>query len=358
MRVGALAFALALAVLVTSSVAGTTPTTPPTRNAISTPTPLSTATPASTPTPTPTPTASSTETPSPAAALLPSVEMGHWVGTSFGAYLPPARDFIDADGGVDVVFHFNAAMLAEKSWRRSNLNAVLVSQAFSSFGTGAYADAFADRGRFQRMLDEVLRTIARAEHRSEPLHARRITLVGWSAGFAAVGAILSVPPYFAMVDSVVLLDGLHAQYNVSDPSEKHAQMGAEKVNVRQLASFIAFAREAAAGSKAMVVTHTSIVPPDYASSTESSRAMLRELGVATHETDDAAFGMKLRYRADAKNLHVLGFHGGGPQDHMQHLHAVGDVVRTFIAPRMDALFATDERARALRAEATTQPFAR
>ena len=81
-------------------------------------------------------------------ATIPTVEYGAYQGTSFGAYLAPlaseTRDFIDADGGVDLVFHFNAALLAEKSWRRSDANAVIVSQAFSTFGSGPYEDAYAD----------------------------------------------------------------------------------------------------------------------------------------------------------------------------------------------------------------------
>ena len=279
------------------------------------------------------------------AMRLGTVEYGAFQGTSFGAYLSPKRDFIDADGGVDLVFHFNAAMLAERSWRRSDANAVIVSQAFSGFGTGPYEDAYSDQGRFGRMVSEVIAKVARAENRPD-LHARRITLVGWSAGFAAVGKILGVPRYFAMVDSVVLLDGLHAQYTLSNPNEKRGpKMGAARVNVAQLAPFIRFAAEAKEGRKEMIVTHTSIVPPDYASSTEASEALLREVSLPSIATDETMFGMRLSTRAHQRNLHVLGFRGGGPDDHMKHLHAVGDVVRTWISPRLDSLAAEERLAK-------------
>jgi hypothetical protein len=283
--------------------------------------------------PPPTATSSSTST-----SNIPLVEMAdRWTGTSFGGYLPPKGDFIDADGGVDLVFHFNAAMLADKSWRRSNMNAVIVSQAFGDFGTSQYDDHYADRARFGRMVDEVLRSIGRARSR-ENLHARHITLVGWSAGFAAVGKILGVQRYFDMVDSIVLLDGLHARYLVKPNETKHPYMGVEHVDKEQLSTFIRFAREAADGKKQMIVTHTNIMTPDYATSKEACLAMLGVLGIEPRAAapDEQLFGMTLRTRADKGGLHVLGFRGNMPSDHMDHLYAVGDVMRTWIAPRIES----------------------
>jgi hypothetical protein len=282
------------------------------------------------------------------ARQLSTVDYGAYQGTSFGAFMAPKGDFIDADGGVDLVFHFNAAMLAEKSWRRSDANAVIVSQAFSTFGTSPYEDAYSDQGRFGRMVTEVVASISRTQHRDN-LHARRITLVGWSAGFAAVGKILSVPRYFDMVDSVVLLDGLHAQYTLRPGEPRGPNKGAGRVNVGQLSTFIRFASEAVQGRKQMVVTHTSIMTPDYASSTEASDALVREVGLTNATTDEAMFGMHLRTRAHKRNLHVLGFTGGNGEDHMKHLHAVGDVVRTWVTPRLSLLAAEDQEQRNQRA---------
>lgn len=284
---------------------------------------------------------------------IASVDYGNYQGTSFGAYLAPKGDFIDADGGVDLVFHFNAAILAEKSWRRSDANAVIVSQAFSTFGSGPYEEAYSDQGRFGRMVTEVLGRIAAsqdvAHQHPANLHARRITLVGWSAGCAAVGTILSVPRYFEMVDSVVLLDGLHAQYKLRPGEARGPAKGASRVNVGQLTTMLRFANEAMEGQKQMVVTHTSILTPDYASTTETADALVRELSLPNAAADETMFGMHLRTRAHKRNLHVLGFSGGGPDDHMRHLHAVGDVVRAWVTPRLDALAAEEREQRTQRA---------
>ncbi len=48
---------------------------------------------------------------------------------------------------------------------------------------------------------------------------------------------------------------------------------------------------------------------------------------------EKAEDMALASRVDRGAFHVLGFGGGGTRDHMQHLHAVGSVVKEFIVPR-------------------------
>lgn len=264
-----------------------------------------------------------------AAASAP-VDYEAWHGVGFGAYLAPKGEFWGDDGGVDVIVHFNAAMLAGRSWQKSHANAVVVSAAFGAFGSGPYQEAMADPGRFGRMLAEVVGTLA-AQRKHQGLHVRRLGIVAWSAGFGAVGRILAVPKYFAQVDSLVLLDALQAGYK--DPSKGSAQ-GVDNVSLGGLEPYIRFAREAQAGKKQLVLTHTSIVPPEYASTTEAALAIVGAIGAKKHDTNEAfADGMVRSYRVDDGDLHVHGFRGGGPGDHMRHLHIVGDVVREYVVPR-------------------------
>jgi hypothetical protein len=97
---------------------------------------------------------------------------------------------------------------------------------------------------------------------------------------------------------------------------------------------VRFAREALTGKKQLVVTHTSIVPPEYASTTEAALAIVGAVGA--HKRDDSHTthdGLVRTYRVDDGDLHVHGFKGAGPNDHMRHLHRVGDVVREYLVPR-------------------------
>ena len=275
----------------------------------------------------------------PSELAAPPVAFDRWKGLSYGTYLAPSSDFVMADGGVDVVFHFHAGQMAERQMKESGVNAVFVSCGFG-IGSGAYADAFASPQRFGRMLDELMKKVETSTGK-HGLHVRHLALTSWSAGFAAVSKILGVERYYAMVDTVVLNDSLHSQY--LDPNPKTAAQGADRVDPRMIRSFIRFATDAAAGKKAaMVITHSAIIPPDYASSTEATQALLAAIDVPFSSASSASSpspdeptsrGMTLAKRADAGNLHVRGFRGGGPRDHFNHLYLIGEALRTWVVPR-------------------------
>lgn len=268
----------------------------------------------------------------------PVIAFDKWRGLSFGSYLAPKSSFVGEDGGVDVVFHFHAGQMAERQMKESGMNAVFVSCGYG-IGSGAYANAFASPDRFGRMLDELVKSLeTQTGAKKGSLHVRKLALTSWSAGFAAVGKILGVGRYYDMVDSVVLNDSLHSQY--MDPNPKTASQGAERVDLRMMRSFIRFAKDAVAQRKTMVITHSAIIPPDYASSTEATQALLTAIDVPTRVVDETTTGnwssavpMTLVKRADAGNLHVRGFKGRGPRDHFQHLYVIGEVLRSWVVPR-------------------------
>jgi hypothetical protein len=266
-----------------------------------------------------------------ASAVAPRIEdWQRWRGLSFGTYLSPKSSFVTEDGGVDVVFHFHAGQMAERQMKESGLNAVFVSCGYG-IGSGAYSDALANPARFGRMLDELVKNLETQTGR-KGLHVRHLALASWSAGFAAVGKILGVDRYYAMVDTVILNDSLHSQYK--DPNPKTAGQGAERVDLKMIRSFVRFAKDAAAGQKTMAITHSAILPPDYASSTEATQALLTAIEVPAQIADEAGWrSMKLVKTADAGNLHVRGFRGAGPKDHFEHLYLLGEVLRSWVVPR-------------------------
>jgi hypothetical protein len=271
-----------------------------------------------------------------AAELVPSapVAFDRWKGLSFGTYLAPSTDFVTADGGIDVVFHFHAGQMAEKQMKESGLSAVFVSCGFG-IGSGPYATAFASPERFGRMLAEVVKNVE-ASTGKKGLHVRHLALASWSAGFAAVGKILAVDRYYAMVDSVVLNDSLHSQYLDPAPTPGTAAAARPReVDLKMIRPFVRFAKDAAEGKKAaMVITHSAIVPPDYASSTEATQALLTAIEVPAAAVDEpSSRNMTLAKRADTGNLHVRGFKGRGPKDHFEHLHLLGEALQTWVVPR-------------------------
>ena len=194
--------------------------------------------------------------------VTPAVAYDRWRGLSFGTYLAPKSDFVAQDGGVDVVFHFHAGQMAERQMKESGTNAVFVSCGYG-MGSGAYADAFASPLRFGRMLEELVKNLE-TQTGKKGLHVRHLALASWSAGFAAVGKILGVDRYYAMVDTVILNDSLHSRYKESNARKGTPSQGADHVDLKMIRSFIRFAKDAVDGHKTMAMTHSSIVPPDYA----------------------------------------------------------------------------------------------
>ena len=293
------------------------------------------------------------KTPPPAAAPLPPLPRGsessaseelarlggkpipyddEWRSTGFaGRYIAP-KTLPDEDS-FDLIFHFHAGKFAEKEYREYANGAVLVSLGYG-VGTQPYADAFANPERFQHMLEEML-ALMRARTGNPRLEIRRTSLFAWSAGYASIGRILS-QGYYDQIDTVVLLDGLHTNYLDKIP-KRVIQRGLpypHRVDVKGLGAFIRLARDAAAGKKQFVFTHSSIVPPGYASTTETATQLIQIVNAAkVEERVPAIRNLTRYYHADIGDFHVRGYTGFSKEAHIAHLHMVGDVMRELVLPR-------------------------
>jgi hypothetical protein len=191
-------------------------------------------------------------------------------------------------------------------------------------GSGAYEKAFRDTQAFPGLIESVEAAVAEHSGRKSA-RARRIALTAWSAGYGAVRAILSQPAARARIDSVILLDGLHCDY-----------AGGGGLEQQSLAPFVRFAREAAKGRRLMVVSHSAIVPPGYASTTETANYLVRELGGKPRRAQARAsdpLGLVLTSRFDARDFHVRGYAGQAEPDHCAHLGLLGDVLKVHLLPR-------------------------
>ena len=290
-----------------------------------------------------------------AAEVNPAVPFGKWQGTGYGGFLVPENLDVSDDGGVDVLVHFNGAMMTDADYRQSKTNAIVMSIAINEIvGSAGYARMFEDPGHMDRVLDSLFATLKKSTKKK--LHLRRLGLVSWSAGMGAVGKLLRSPKWSARIDTVVLLDSLHTGYLGKDgralvKNEQHAAMGLGEgaVDKKSLEPFVQFAKEAAAGKKTFVLSASAIVPPDYASASETGRALFTLLaGKSVSDANDfddtkPTRPMTLRFRGDVGNFHVLGWKGGGKRDHFDQLHLVGDILREHVGHRWFEL-ARKERA--------------
>lgn len=249
----------------------------------------------------------------------------HWAkSTSLGLVMLPHKGGLTSSGDFDVVIHFHGHDPARKGWVQVMSGVVLVGITLG-VGSGVYENTFRDPSAFDRLLKSV--ETAMAEHAGRPAaHARRIALTSWSAGYGAVEEILRQPQHRAMIDSVILLDGLHCDY---------ADGGDGLVDVT-LEPFVRFAHEAADGKKLMVVSHSSIIPPGYASTTETANFLINELGGRPRPAKPRAtdpMGLELISRFDKGGFHVRGYKGNAELDHCAQVGLYGDVLKAHLLPR-------------------------
>jgi hypothetical protein len=140
-----------------------------------------------------------------------------------------------------VVFHAGT-WLPEVAGHEVGTAVIGVQLAASS---GGYAAAVADAGRLTSLLEDA--------ERKAGLRFRPITLVGWSAGCGALRELLRQPASVSRVARVVAIDGIHTDYVDGKPGPLESRLETGK-----LEPWIAFAREAMAGRKRLLVLHTEI----------------------------------------------------------------------------------------------------
>jgi murein DD-endopeptidase MepM/ murein hydrolase activator NlpD len=247
---------------------------------------------------------------------------------SMGQMIIPARGGVTKDGRFDVVFHFHGHEPARKEFVKVMDGAVLVGIDLG-IGSGAYSSGFASPQTWNQLLASVERGVADA--RGIPsAKARKIGLSAWSAGYGAVEMILRHTDG-KNIDSVILLDGLHSGYAPGGPGTG--------LDEGQLAPFLAFARSAKSGKKLMYVSHSSIIPPGYASTTETANWLVMKLGgkpKGPKGKGAGPWGLQENARWDAGNFHMRGYDGNDKMDHCAHFGLMKDVLKVHIKPRWNS----------------------
>jgi hypothetical protein len=222
---------------------------------------------------------------------------------------------------VDLVVHFHgAAWLPEQAVAQLGGHTVTAVVNLGA-GSGTYHHAFTDPAAFDSLLAGVAREASAAIGKAA--RVGRVTLVGFSAGHGAVRAILREPRHFARVDVVLLLDGMHTSY-VPDGIVLAAGGALDTTN---LVAFAEFARAAVRGEKRFLVTHSEIFPGTFASTTETANWLLRAVGLRrTPVLRWGPRGMQQLSETRAGRFDLLGFAGNSAPDHVDHLHAMPELL--------------------------------
>ncbi len=220
---------------------------------------------------------------------------------------------INTKKAVPLIIHFHGApWLIQYHIAQRLPNAALVTVNLGA-GSRAYGNPFSQPETFQNLIDEAGKALELKKGWSS------ITLVGFSAGYGAVRAILRQEENFQRVNNVLLLDGIHASYV---PEGKVLAEGGT-VKADDLDSFVRFAREAISGKKTFVITHSEIFPGAYASTTECVDYLLSTLSLKRKaELSNGPIGMQQLSAVNQSKFHIRGYAGNTAPDHVDHLQAM------------------------------------
>ncbi len=217
-----------------------------------------------------------------------------------------------SDATFDLIIHLHGEEPVRRELIESGQQLVLFtltlgpSESYGPLLTGA-ASYQAIRAQVEQALSQRL---------GRELRARKIALSAWSAGFVGVAAAVSNDAGRG-ADAVILIDGLHAPRNDRNLFEA------------QLAPFLEYARLAASGQRFMFISHSSIDPPGFASTTECAHYLIQRLGGQPEAVERRdRFGLELVELFSRSELHVRGYAGNDKPDHCAQLALLRDVYRT------------------------------
>lgn len=232
------------------------------------------------------------------------------LGKPVDLFIPEGTRHADA---LDLVLYFHGSpFIPEYAVSQLGGNHVVAVVSLGA-GSGVYDRTFSDPTVYDSLLAQIDSEASSAMHQRAAF--RTVTLVGFSAGYGAVRAILRDTRHFAQVDAVLLLDGLHTSY-IPDgtPLAKGGTL-----DERPLEPFVRFAREAMSGHKRFLITHSEIFPGTFASTTETTDYLVQTLGLAiTPVVRWGPNGMQQLSEVRAGRFEILGFAGNSAPDHIDH----------------------------------------
>jgi hypothetical protein len=219
-----------------------------------------------------------------------------------------------ASGGTLVFFFHGGTWLPEVAAARNGM-AVVTTQAGS--GSGTYSRLFENAERFSALIKE-------AEAKSG-LQFGRVLLGGWSAGCGAIRQILRSPAPYERVAGALLIDGIHTDYLDGKPGPLESKIGTENLDV-----WVQLGRDAIAGKKRAVITHSEIFPGTFASTTETADYLVKQLGLTrTAILKWGPMGTQQLSEVKSGGFLMMGFAGNSAPDHVDQLHSLPEYLALF-----------------------------
>ena len=214
-----------------------------------------------------------------------------------------------------LVFFHGGTWLPEAAAAKNGNTAVIAIQIGS--GSGVYARRFEGNGKFEQLLAE-------AEEKSG-MKFKPVTIGGWSAGNGAVREILKSAAAYERVQRVLMIDGIHASYVNGTPGPLESEIVSGNLQV-----FLKLARDAMAGRKQAIITHSEIFPGTYASTTETADYLVAELGLKRKAILKwGPMGSQQLSEVKKGKFVLAGYAGNSAPDHVDQLHGLPEYLKWF-----------------------------
>lgn len=258
---------------------------------------------------------SETHRPEKDAAAAREIEVSpSWrVGAGSATVLRPAIR-PDEDEGQELIVHFHGAVDAVRRAMERDHGGETVLLVTMPGLSAAYEQPFRDDpALFESLLGAARDRSSASADSHVPSDWERVTLSSFSAGYGAIREILRSPAG-GRIDAIVAADSIYAGLD--------AEGGGRRVSEADMAGFLAFARQAATGSKVFVIAH-SAQPTPYASTTETADYLLAKLGLwrgeAAAVTDSEFMPAS---RCEEGGFLVTGHAGASAAAHLHHLRII------------------------------------
>jgi hypothetical protein len=228
----------------------------------------------------------------------------------------------------DLVIHFLGASWLPMQAAEDSGRPIVIAVVNLGAGSGRYSIPFQDARVFSRLIERI-------KAQSPPIRATYLS--GFSAGYGAIREILTQTP--DTIDGVLLIDGLHTSYI---PEKKVIAEGG-KLDETKLMPFLRYAERAARGERRFVITHSEIFPGTFASTTETTDYLVKQLGIKrTAVVQWGPHGMQQLSEAKQGSFIVMGFAGNSAPDHIDQLHGLSTFLAMLLGP---SLYASRPRCR-------------
>ncbi len=228
------------------------------------------------------------------------------------AFFAPVQ--VEAVQSVDLIIHFHGGMKPVQWAVSQNARPYVLIHAHWGGGSSTYSRPIQKMGG-QAFLFRILDSVA---NRISTAAIDNIILTSWSAGYGAIRQLIQDQDVVDSVAGIMLLDGLHCSYL----PERKVLFEGGKLDSISLEPFVNWMRKSIDNQKVFLLTHSTIFPGTFASTTETADYLLRKAQMSRIPVlKEGPMGMQLISDVYKGKFKVLAYAGNTAPDHVDHYHA-------------------------------------